>query len=103
MEDKIRAQIVLSEKAKALLDNEAYQKAWTAVMDGLQNQRAKLPITDKDGAQALLVCERMALKFRQALEGFVTTGKMLQEQLRIDNERQKWKDKLMPDWLRKVS
>lgn len=102
MDDKTREQIILAERAKDVLDNDAYQEAWRALMDGLQKQRAKLPITDKDGAQALLVCERMALKFRSALEGFISTGKLVQEQLRLENERRSMSERFMPPWMRKA-
>lgn len=101
MLDKTREEIGLADQATALLDNAAYQRAWEAVLTGLQEQRAKLPITDKDGAQALLICERMAYKFKGALESFVMTGRLVAEQFKIDAQKKTIRDRLTPPWLRK--
>lgn len=100
MLDKTRDEIGLADQAKALMDNEAYKRAWAVVMDGLQEQRAKLPITDKDGAQALLICERMAYKFKGALESFVMTGRLVAEQFKIEAQQKTIRERLTPPWLR---
>lgn len=101
--DKARDEIALGEQARFLKDNDAYQKAWNAVQAGLADLRAKCPITDKEQAQALIMCERMTLKFKKALEDFIATGKFASDQLKLENERQSRLDKLMPPWMRKKS
>jgi len=98
--DKIRDEIALGEQARFLTDNDAYKKAWTALMDGLADLRSKTPVTDKEQAQALIICERMALKFKKALEDFVVTGKFASDQLKLENERRSRLDKLKPPWMR---
>ena len=103
MTDKTRDEIALGEQARFLLDNDAYKKAWTALLDGLADLRAKTPVTDKEQAQALLICERMALKFKKALEDFVVTGKFASDSLRLENERRSRLEALKPPWMRKTS
>lgn len=103
MTDKTRDEIALGEQARFLLDNDAYKKAWAALLDGLTDLRAKTPVTDKEQAQALIICERMALKFRKALEDFVVTGKFASDSLRLENERRSRLEALKPPWLRKTS
>lgn len=103
MTDKIRDEIALGEQARFLLDNAAYKKAWTALLEGLADLRAKTPVTDKEQAQALIICERMALKFKKALEDFVVTGKFASDSLRFENERRSRLEALKPPWMRKTS
>ena len=103
MTDKTRDEIALGEQARFLTENSAYKLAWTTLMAGLADLRSKTPVTDKEQAQALLICERMALKFKKALEDFIVTGKFASDSLRLENERLAMLERLKPPWMRKTS
>lgn len=100
--DKMADEIHRGERARAVLDSDAYKDAWKAMMAGLEDLRAKCPVTDMEQARALIVCERMALKFKAALEDFMTTGQLASEQLRLDIEKQAWRDRLKPPWMKRA-
>lgn len=99
--DKTADEIHRGEQARAVLDSDAYKAAWDGIMSGLQELRGQCPVTDTEQARALIVCERMALKLKAALEDFMATGRLASEQLRLDIERQAWLDRLKPPWMRR--
>ena len=73
--------------AKELLSNPVMQEALEAIRREIVDQWEAAPIRDKDGKEALWQLYKVTAKFEATLKGYIESGKLATERLRVEEGR----------------
>ncbi len=73
--------------AEALLDNPVLQEALGAIEGEVVAQWEACPARDNEGREQLWMLYKISKKFRGLLDGYVQTGKLASENLRLEKEK----------------
>ena len=74
-------------EASAVLENEAFKQAMTALRDQVIEQWKACPIRDKEGQTLLLQLAKLTDKFEGLIVGMVESGKFAQHKIHLDSLR----------------
>ena len=73
--------------AESLLNNAVLQEALAAIECEVIAQWEACPARDQDGREQLWMLYKISKKFRGLLDGYVQTGKLAAENMRLEKER----------------
>lgn len=74
-------------EAKRLLDNPTLKEALDAIENAVVQQWEDCPARDSEGREQLWMLYKLSKKVRYLLEGYVQTGRLAEENMRIAKEK----------------
>lgn len=83
-------EVIRGRQAQEVLNSPIFIEAWNKVGEALQAQRRKCPIKDTDQAIKLVLAEQMLMSVKSAIFEVMNTGKLAEEQIRLESERESW-------------
>ena len=92
--------VLRGKEAQAVLDNAAFQAAFSRLKDAIDDKRSQVSVRDPQGLVIAALWERIHKDFEAILTGMVRSGEFAQRKLDID----KFKEESKPrQFMRKVS
>jgi hypothetical protein len=80
-------EVLRGREASAVLENEAFKQAMTALKKNVHDEWMACPIRDREGQLLLLQLAKLTEKFEGLLVGMIKTGEFAKHRIDLDRER----------------
>lgn len=92
---KLRKESERGARARLLLESEVYQEAVSTVRNAIIDKWSTSPVADKDGQHELRLMLKLLNDVEANIKDVADTGKLANEQLRIEQEKQSMASRIL--------